>query len=283
MSPSDSEATDTARDVAVEAAVRAAIRYGYTVEQPIVIQETNNVVVWLRPHRVIAKVGRWSHSTEPLVREHMVASFLTEGGAPIAPPVPRTKPFRDEATGFVITLWERLDVDAGEEIDAADVGQSLRTLHEHLDRFDGELPSFRGGVELARRALDDDQAMAALPVEDRALLRQTIDRLLPKVDAFDFLERQLHGEPHLANVLATPAGLRWIDLENVCLGPLEWDLAFLPDESVSAFDTVDAELLKLLRVVNSAVVGTWCWVRVDVEGILWHARYHLQRVRDANR
>jgi hypothetical protein len=102
------------------------------------------------------------------------------------------------------------------------------------------------------------------------------------VDAFGFVERPLHGEPHLANVLLTPAGPRWIDLEDVCVGPLEWDLAFLPDGSASAFDTVAAELLGFFRLLNRAVLGTWCWARVDVEGMLWHARHHLERVRDAN-
>jgi Ser/Thr protein kinase RdoA (MazF antagonist) len=39
--------------------------------------------------------------------------------------------------------------------------------------------------------------------------------------------RQLHGDPHPGNLLATPAGWLWGDLEDTCAGPLEWDLACL--------------------------------------------------------
>ena len=40
----------------VQAAVEVAGQFGLTVEDPTLIQETNNTVVWLRPHSVIAKV-----------------------------------------------------------------------------------------------------------------------------------------------------------------------------------------------------------------------------------
>ena len=39
--------------------------------------------------------------------------------------------------------------------------------------------------------------------------------------------RQLHGDPHPGNLLATPAGWLWGDLEDSCTGPVEWDLACL--------------------------------------------------------
>jgi Phosphotransferase enzyme family len=136
-------------------------------------------------------------------------------------------------------------------------------------------------VARARSALDDDGAMSALPTPDRQTLRHAIDALYPQIDAFDFLARTLHGEPHLGNVVATPGGLRWVDLEDVCVGPLEWDLAFLPEEAVTVFTGIDIELLGLLRILNSACVATWCWLRADIDGMLWHANHHLERVKTA--
>lgn len=39
------------------AAVDVAERLGFAVENPVVIQQTSNIVVWLRPRPVIAKAG----------------------------------------------------------------------------------------------------------------------------------------------------------------------------------------------------------------------------------
>jgi Phosphotransferase enzyme family len=154
-------------------------------------------------------------------------------------------------------------------------------LHAHLDAYEGELPGFDADLRRARIALDDDVSMAALPLEDRATLRSAIDRLLPEVRGRPWHERTLHGEPHGGNLLATPAGLRWIDLEAVCRGPIEWDLSFLQDAALRTFPPVDHELLRLLRTLNSARVATWCWARAEFDEMRRHGEHHLARVRRA--
>jgi len=112
------------------------------------------------------------------------------------------------------------------------------------------------------------------------MLRTAFDRLSTELDERrGNAEQPLHGEPHSANLLATPAGLRWIDLEGVCTGPLEWDLAFLPDEAIALFPAVDFEMLRLIRTLNSARVATWCWAGWEFEEMRWHARHHLEQVR----
>ena len=265
---------------AVDAAARVGAANGFAVDGARVLDETNNVVVWLYPHGVIAKVGRWPHSVEALGREQAVATALARAGAPIATPA-AAAPMVDDVTGFVVTLWHRLEADPSRDVAPLEAGASLRELHEHLRGYNGELPDFRDHVASARSALDDDGAMAALPNPDRQALRNAIDAWRDRVDAASFVSRPLHGEPHLGNVLPTPDGPRWVDLEDVCTGPSEWDLAFLPEDAVAAFGDVDADLLALLRDLVSAVVATWCWVRADVDGMLPHARYHLARVKAA--
>jgi Ser/Thr protein kinase RdoA (MazF antagonist) len=235
--------------------------------------------VWLRPHEVIAKVGTWSHSEEALRREHAVATTLAATDTPIAPPVPDAGPIRDEHTGFLVTLWQRLEHDAAREPSPDDIAGALRRLHEGLSTYQGELPSFREGVRRARATLDDDRLMTALGNEDRSLLRRAFDHISAELEAFDYVERPLHGEPHLDNLLATANGPRWIDLEAVCFGPLEWDVAFLPEETASLFPEVDAVLLGLLRTLNSASVATWCWARADVGDMREHGEHHLEQVR----
>jgi phosphotransferase family enzyme len=264
---------------AASAASRVAASYGYRVERPVVLQETNNTVVWLRPHAIIAKVGKWGHSAEALVREHAVAATLAQQNAPIGPPVSGAGPRLDEETGFVVTLWQRLDHNPALSIPGGDLATCLRRFHDHLARYPGELPPFWVELGLARRALGDDRIMAALKSEDRSMLREAFDWLLSEVEAYRFTEQPLHGEPHRGNVLATPVGLRWIDLEGVCVGPLEWDLAFLPQDAVRTFPTFDSELLTLVRALTSAQVATWCWSRPEFPEMRQHGKYHLEQVR----
>lgn len=220
---------------ALAAACRVAGGFDYTSDDPIVLQETNNTVVWLQPHAVIAKVGKWSDSEAALVREHNVGAALAVLDAPVAHPIPEIGPARDAETGFTVTLWERLDHDAEQEAPPEAIGSSLRKLHDALMRYDEELPSFYANIDRAKRALADDGVMHALAPGDRALLRRAFDHLRQEVEDGDLLRRPLHGEAHSGNLLVTPEGLRWIDFEDACVGPLEWDLAFLPERAVDVF------------------------------------------------
>jgi Ser/Thr protein kinase RdoA (MazF antagonist) len=233
----------------------------------------------VRPHEVIAKVGTWPHSAASLAREHQVASAVVAAGAPLARPVAGIGPTRDEPSGFVVTLWERLEHDPDHVADPTDAGASLRELHDALSDFDGVLPSFEESLDLARGVLWDDRAMAALAPADRSLLRHAFDRIREEVRQHGYRARPIHGEAHDGNLLVTPDGLRWIDLENVSIGPLEWDLAFLPDRAAAVFPEADEELLDLLRTLNSARVATWYCARWEVEEMRWHAWHHLDRVR----
>jgi aminoglycoside phosphotransferase (APT) family kinase protein len=106
-------------------------------------------------------------------------------------------------------------------------------------------------LERAHAVLSSDTRIPALAKDDLMLLRTAFDDLLAQLDDRTFPQRALHGEPHDGNHLLTPSGLRWIDFESACLGPPEWDLAFLPDGARAAFTDVDLDLLALLKVLDS--------------------------------
>lgn len=249
-------------------------------DSPVVLQETNNTVVWLRPHAIIAKVGKWRHSADCMMREHAVAAALAADNAPIAAPVAGAAPTLDEETGFIVTLWQRLLDDDERVVTPGDIGGTLRELHHSLANYQGHLPSFEVSLDRARAALADDASMAALPTDDRAMLREAFDRLRQKSRTqVHHAEQPLHGEAHRGNLLATPVGLRWIDLEDACMGPLEWDLASLPTNVADLFPKADRKLLDLLRTLNSARVATWCWMRADIREMRRHGEYHLDVVR----
>ena len=220
---------------ACRAAVTVLERLGLTVNQPVLVQETNNTVIWFPPHAIIAKVGNHPGSGERLVREHAIASELARRGAPVASPLPGSTPVRDAESGFVVSLWCRLDHDPSGGVSEPAVGASLRSVHDALTVCGVRLPSFRVDLERARRAISDEVRVAALAPADRAFLQEAFDDLLLTIDGWPLTTWTLHGEPHDGNLLITPAGLRWIDSESACRGPLEWDLAFLSAGTRSAF------------------------------------------------
>lgn len=151
-------------------------------------------------------------------------------------------------------------------------------MHEALCLSNATLPSSRLGRERAQLPLSDDLRVDALVPADRAFLRAAFDDLLAQLDHRPE-GAPLHGEPHDGNYLLTPAGLRWIDFESACRGPLEWDLAFLPDDARVAVGEVDRDLLELLKTLNSARVATWCWVRARFPEMRRHGEHQLEVVR----
>ena len=265
--------------VGVEAAVRVVIDLGMNPGEPFLIQETNHTVVWLRPYPIIAKVGTRRDSAAALRHEYEVASALTAGGAPVVAPRPGIGPLLDPESGFVVTLWTRLEIDPTLKLKEVDRGTSLHLVHEALARIDVELPSFRVCLPRTRIALFDDIRMAALSAEDRSFLRAAFDELIGSLDGLTFPEHAIHGEPHNGNCLATRGGPRWIDFEDACRGPLEWDLAFLTEEARGTFEHVDRSLLELLTTLNSARVATWCSVQARFPAMRSHGQQHLSLVR----
>lgn len=112
--------------------------------------------------------------------------------------------------GRYVTLWRYLD---GAPAAPAEAGRSLRALHESGGSFGGGLRSYDPRPEALRIAelVDKDAA---------SVLRAAAERLT----APDLPLQLIHGDAHLGNVLQD--GM-WIDVDDVCLGPREWDLACL--------------------------------------------------------
>ena len=72
-------------------------------------------------------------------------------------------------------------------------------------------------------------------------------------------EQLLHGEPHPGNVLTTQDGLRFIDLETCCRGPVEFDLAHAPEDVSAHYPGVDRDVLRACRILVLAMITTWRW------------------------
>ena len=263
---------------AVRAALSVAGDAGYPVGDPRVVADSNHTIVWLRPHEIVAKVGRPS-ADGSMLREHLIGHALGSVGAPIAPPVPGVAATRDAETGLLVTLWQRLEDAGEEEADPTDVGKSLRQVHDALNSYTGELPSFFDWLESSRTVLFDDDRMKALGPDDRSVLRSAFDAITEELSSRPYRAHRIHGEPHGRNRLTTPKGVRWIDFEAACIGPVEWDLAIIPEAALATFPRPDETFMELLRTLHSARTAALCWARYDVPALRWHAEFHLERVR----
>ena len=128
--------------------------------------------------------------------------------------------------------------DPGRTAGAADCSAMLVDLHAALRSYPGRLPVFGGhDIRWGLEALDGAGDVLSDP--EVARLRAAAERLRPFMEAPGHVQ-PLHGDAHPGNVIATREGLVWIDFEDACLGPVEWDLAALGDEVLGFFP--DAEL-----------------------------------------
>lgn len=110
--------------------------------------------------------------------------------------------------------------------------------------------------------LRDRERTPALALEDRALLQETLTRLTGRA-ATGGPQQILHGEQHPGNLLDTPAGPRFIDLETFCRGPVKFDLAHAPAEAAAHHPGHDPALLEECRTLSLALATTWRWDRED--------------------
>jgi hypothetical protein len=63
--------------------------------------------------------------------------------------------------------------------------------------------------------------------------------------------------------LRFPYGPLFVDLETCCRGPIEFDLAHVPEEVAEHYPGADRELVRECRVLVLAMVTTWRWDRDD--------------------
>ncbi len=98
---------------------------------------------------------------------------------------------------------------------------------------------------------------------DRASLSGTLRRLKQAVADRCGTEQLLHGEPHPGSLLGTAKDLRFIDLETCCLGPIEFDIAHVPEEVREHYKDADHELVSECRGLTLAMVAAWRCQRDD--------------------
>jgi Ser/Thr protein kinase RdoA (MazF antagonist) len=212
-------------------------------------------------------------------RELAIASHLAKKAAPVVCPTttPPAGPYFHD--GFGLTLWQFIDHIAADFENRAHVAaakMALRCIHDALADFPGELPSFKTIIEECRTSLEDESALPALSIADRAFLLKVHGHSMAALDALPLELVPIHGDAGAHNVFITPEGARFSDFEKANLGPREWDIGFLPaDIDLTAFEPVNRAALSVLGDLRSLCVSVWCWAKYEMPEKREAAEYHL--------
>ena len=167
-----------------------------------------------------------------------------------------------ERDGFQVTLWVHYRPVAPEVAPAAYAG-ALERLHAGMRRLDVATPHFTDRVEEAEQLVTGRDFTPELTDEDRELLTSTLRKLRRAMRDHGAAEQLLHGEPHPGNVLNTANGPLFIDLETCCRGPVEFDLAHVPETVSEHYPGIDHALLGHCRQLVLAMVAAWRWDKGD--------------------
>lgn len=247
---------------AVAAARASASALGLAADDAIVLQDSNRLVLRLLPCDVVARVAHAVHQPGAAF-EVDLAQRLAATASPVAGLEPRVEPRAYVRDGFVVTLWTHYAPVPPQAIAPAAYAHALKRLHAGMRQIDAATPHFTDRVAEAQQLVESRERTPALADADRELLSTTLRRLRQAITERGAAEQLLHGEPHPGNVLRTSEGLLFVDLETCCRGPVEFDIAHVPEAVSEHYPDVDPELLRQCRILMLAMVAAWRWDRDD--------------------
>jgi hypothetical protein len=246
---------------AVAAAMSIASALDLIADDAIVLNDSNRIALRLLPCDVLARVASVAHQVAQFEVE--LAQRLAETESPVAALEPRVEPLVYERDGFVVTLWTYYEPVTPRVVSPADYTNALERMHGGMRELDVTTPHFTDRVAEAQQLVASRDHTPALADADRELLGNTLRSLRRAIGDRGAPEQLLHGEPHPGNVLSTKNGPLFIDLETCCRGPVEFDLAHVPEEVSQRYPDADQELLGECRLLVLAMVAAWRWRRGD--------------------
>jgi hypothetical protein len=260
------QASDIPR--AMAAAMSTASSLDLTVDDAIVLHDSNKLTLRLLPCDVLARVAPEAPGAlQGAQFEVELAQRLAASGCPVAALERRVDPRVYARDGFVVTLWTYYEEPAtAREISPADYARALERLHagmRNMRTLDLPTPHYTDRVEQAQHLVASRDHTPALADADRKLLGDTLGSLRRVIGERGAAEQLLHGEPHPGNVLTTKDGLLFIDLETCCRGPVEFDLAHAPEAVSEHYPGVNRDMLRECRILVLAMITTWRWERGD--------------------
>jgi len=247
------EAEFVSRAQAAAAALAAELHL--RVDDAAVIHNSNKLALHLLPCGVFARVALAGQEVAALEVE--LALRLAETESPVAALEPRVEPRVYERDGFAVTLWTWYEAVAPDLDLPAAYADVLQRLHTGMRGSEIATPHFLDRAAEAERLVTHPDETPALAEADRYLLVSTLQSAPERIHNRGAAEQLLHGEPHRGNLLSTCDGLLFIDFETCCRGPIEFDVAHVPEEVSARYPDVDHVLLAECRRLVLAMVAAW--------------------------
>ena len=226
-------AEETGEASSLAAAQAVARAHGVACDEAVRIAGGSNVLVHLKPAPVVARVMTGTavlhdDAEQWLAREVAVAAFVAERSDLVVAPTDILPPGPHVQDGLWMTLWKFVPHDPqATPPEPRQLGRSLRRLHAVLADFPGDLPPLSETRDWLKRLLAELHPSPLLTRQEIHRLRSELDALTPAVFESSLPAQALHGDTSMSNLLRTGSGLVWIDLEDVCAGPVAWDLSGL--------------------------------------------------------
>ncbi|WP_306744569.1 phosphotransferase family protein [Saccharothrix yanglingensis] len=264
---------------AVAAATALAAELHLRADDTVVIHNSNMLALRLLPCGVFARVALVGREVAALEVE--LAGRLAATASPVAALEPRVEPRVYERDGFAVTLWTYYDVVTPDPDFPGAYADALQRLHAGMRSVEIATPHFLDRVAEAERLVTHRDDTPALTETDRHLLIGTLRSARERIRRRGATEQLLHGEPHPGNLLSTRDGLLFIDFETCCRGPVEFDVAHVPEEVGARYPGVDHVLLAECRRLVLALVAAWRWdIRDEFPDGRRHGRNILSSLRE---
>jgi len=240
--------------------MEVASELGLAVADARVLRNSNKLALRLLPCDVFARVA--FAGFEEFEAELEIGRRLAEVESPVASLEPRVEPRVYERHGFVVTLWSYYE-QTRQELSPADYAKALERLHAGMAKVDATVPHFSDRVAEAQQLVASPNQTPGLEGSDRKLLSSTLRSQRRAISERSSAEQLLHGEPHAGNLLNTKSGPLFVDLETCCRGPVEFDLAHVPEKVSECYSGADQEQLRACRLLVLAMVAAWRWDQGD--------------------
>ena len=247
---------------AMAAAISIATALDLPTNDAIVLHNSNKLALRLLPCDVFARVAHAGREVANL--EVDLATRLTDVDSPVAALEVRVEPRVYEGDRYAVTFWTYYEEPTRpSEVPSADYADALGRLHAGMRQVDFATPHFMDRVAQAEQLVASRDRTPDLADADRELLHRTLRNLRRAINDRGASEQLLHGEPHPGNVLSTNNGPLFVDLETCCRGPVEFDLAHVPEKVSEHYGGIDQGLLRECRQLVLAMVAAWRWDTYD--------------------
>jgi len=247
------ETSDAAR--ALGAATSVARSLDLPADNAVILHNSNKLALRLTPCDVLARVTRLGQEARLELKR---AQRLAEAGCPVGALEPHVDPVVYRRDDFAVTLWIYYPPTTS-EVSSLDYAGALERLHAGMRKVNMASPRFTDRIAEAEQVAAEPDLSPELTDADRIFLGSRLGALRRMIEGYGAVEQLLHGEPHPGNVLATKNGPLFIDFETSCSGPVEFDLAHVPEAVSEHYPNVNQELLGDCRQLVLAMVAAWRW------------------------